>query len=179
MAARAEPTPNGAYAARVDAALGFGLLYVLLAVAAVIVTFPRMFTGRFARRHRLFGLGLLLWLVLGFADALLWSGALVPDLIYDCALGVLGTATTISAANDFRRAHARVTNDGSSGTLAESATVTPSEMDEHSCDSEISQTRTRPVPEAGPSRSPPPRGADSPGWATRPTDVSVALTYRR
>ena len=36
MAARADPTPNGAYAARVDAALGFGLLYVLLAVAAQV-----------------------------------------------------------------------------------------------------------------------------------------------
>ncbi len=166
MAARAEPAPNGAHAARVDAALGFGLLYVLLAVAAVIATFPRMFTGRFARRHRLCGLGLLLWLVLGFADALLWGGALVPDLLYDCALGVLGTATTISAANDFRRAHARVTNDGSSGTLAESATVTPSEMDEHSCDSETSQpapiscprpSRAARRPTAAPTRLPVPR----------------------
>lgn len=92
---------------------------------------PSMFVGRFARTHRLAGLALLLWLLLGAAllltDAQLSSRACVA---YDAVLGALGVFATASAASDFRVAHARVCNLGF-GTLNEAATVTHAEMLEH------------------------------------------------
>ena len=47
-----------------------GLAFVLLVLVSTIAARPSMFTGRFARRHRLSGLALLCWLLVGFADAL-------------------------------------------------------------------------------------------------------------
>ena len=112
-------------------ALVGGLIFVLCALTSTVAAHPGMFTGRFARRHRLFGLALLCWLLLGFADALRPpERPLLPRLLYDVVLGTLGTATTLSAAADFRVAHAKAEN-VASGTLAEEATVTHNEMVEH------------------------------------------------
>lgn len=111
---------------RVSLALFAGRL--LLALAA----HPRMFAGRYGRAHRLLGLLMLLVLAAGFADALVPTVSLLSQRwAYDAALSLLGYAVATSAARDFRDAHRRVRNEAS-GTLDEAATVTVSEMLEHS-----------------------------------------------
>lgn len=110
----------------------------LLAVAAFVALLllpiarhPGMFAGRYGRRHRLIGLSLLCWLVLGFVDAAV--GPLLDRLVYDSMLGALGIATTLTAAMDFQRAHDRtVVKNVASGALDVEATVTVDEMVEHS-----------------------------------------------
>ena len=84
-------------------------------------------------KHRLLGLFLLLWQsygVLSFSNILLARPK--SYFVYDIVLGVLGTLTTLSAAYEFQfGSHVKSTNKAS-GTLEESATVTSSEMFEHS-----------------------------------------------
>ena len=84
-------------------------------------------------KHRLLGLFLLLWQsygVLSFSNILFARPK--SYFVYDIVLGVLGTLTTLSAAYEFQfGSHVKSTNKAS-GTLEESATVTSSEMFEHS-----------------------------------------------
>ena len=99
-------------------------------VLLAILLHPSMFLRRFARTHRLIGLLLLLLLLTGFAH--LFTGApRTLGLLYDASLSIVGIAVTLSAAYDFGPSHARVKNNAS-GTLDEAATVTQSEMIEHS-----------------------------------------------
>lgn len=97
-------------------------------VLSLVVCSLSMFSGRYGRRHRVVGLTYLFWLVGGFVDLHFQH---FPCIIYDVVLGILGTLLALSAAFDFKVAHARVQN-SASGTLEESATVTYSEMIEHS-----------------------------------------------
>ena len=117
------------------------VLCFFLEVLVVIARKPSMFVKRFARSHRVAGLVYLAWLLLGFFDAAFdiakgddtpagnrvyhWRGC------YDAILGILGTVLTLTAANDFKKAHEGVKNPAS-GALDEHATVTHSEMIEHS-----------------------------------------------
>lgn len=84
-------------------------------------------------KHRLFGLFLLLWQsygILSFSEILFVRSK--SYFVYDIVLGVLGTLTTLSAAYEFQFGnHVKNTNKAS-GTLEENATVTSSEMFEHS-----------------------------------------------
>eukprot|EP00967_Tisochrysis_lutea_P151365 scaffold294292_cov36-Tisochrysis_lutea.AAC.2 len=106
------------------------LLLFFLALVLTVARTPSMFSGRFARTHRLTGLSLLLWLVTGAVLLVHTNISTSGWVAYDLVLGLLGSAATFSAAADFRVAHARVSNLGS-GTLDEAATVTHSEMLEH------------------------------------------------
>jgi len=108
--------------------LFFGTMVVKCAVH-----YRRLFLPRYGRAHRLIGLVLLLYLLVGMADARRTCKFLPSSLIwpYDALLSIIGAATAISAARDFGPAHRRVTNEAS-GVLDEAATVTHAEMLEHS-----------------------------------------------
>ena len=67
-------------------------------VWAHIAKRPSMFTKRYARRHRLVALALLLWLMVGFAEVALGPWTMLPLTLYHAVLGVLGTATAVTAA---------------------------------------------------------------------------------
>jgi hypothetical protein len=95
-----------------------------------IALHPTMFTKAYGRHHRIAGGILLLWLMLGYLQ-LGFSKELIEPLIYDLALGFIATAATLTAAFDFQKAHSHVKNIAS-GTLEKEATVTFSEMIEHS-----------------------------------------------
>lgn len=100
----------------------------------VVVRSRGMFTRRFARRHRVTGAAYLAWLTAGVVDLLLQPSASLwghYTVVYDAILGILGTALALTAAFDFQRAHAHVKNPAS-GALEQGATVTFSEMLEHS-----------------------------------------------
>ncbi|KAJ1441116.1 hypothetical protein B484DRAFT_322662 [Ochromonadaceae sp. CCMP2298] len=85
-----------------------------------------MFVKQQGRRHAINGLLYFAWLGIGFLN--LWH-QIVNYLLFDVVLGVLGTALPLSAAMDHQ--HRNVRN-SASGTLDEHATVTHSEMIEHS-----------------------------------------------
>jgi len=107
-----------------------GLALFFAALLVVSARHSVMFLRAYGRRHRLCGLCLLVWLCVGFVSGVVnlpW----LPHLAFDVVLGVLGTLTAVTAAFDFRKAHARVRN-LASGTLEREATVTFSEMIEHS-----------------------------------------------
>jgi hypothetical protein len=105
-------------------------LFAALLCPVVLINARTLFTHRHARRHRLLGLGYLIFL-----------GAVVLSVerrkpawlqfVVDVVFGALGCALTLSAAADFEKAHRRVDNRGRSGTLDDSATVTRAEMLEH------------------------------------------------
>ena len=100
----------------------------------VVVRSRSMFTRRFARRHRVTGAAYLAWLTAGVVDLLVQPSASLwghYTVVYDAILGILGTALALTAAFDFKRAHAHVKNPAS-GALEQGATVTFSEMLEHS-----------------------------------------------
>lgn len=90
----------------------------------------------YARRHRVCGLLLLAWLLLGFV--MLLAPSLFPTkanenwvyLFYDLGLGMLGFLTALTAAQDFSLGHTKV-NNLASGILDENAVVSLSEMQEH------------------------------------------------
>ena len=117
-------------------AAGLALFFVPLLVT--VLRNPSLFTKRYGRHHRVLGGVLLLWLVLGFCWILFDLLCAPSDVThrwccvtYDIILGILGTAATLSAAKDFKRVHEKVQN-VASGTLEPEATVTYSEMIEHS-----------------------------------------------
>lgn len=114
---------------------------------STVLFFPQMFFKRHGRHHALLGLWHLRWLVIGFIqysaltslfDPLLqllpWylrvlHPRYVSPLTYDIVLGLSGTGLALTAAYEFK--HKNVVN-VASGTLDEHATVTYSEMIEHS-----------------------------------------------
>jgi hypothetical protein len=107
------------------------------ALLATVAQNAGMFVRRHARTHRLLGLVYLCALVAGLCDvALVVSGGAAElglgarRLAFHVALGCLGVALTLSAAHDFR-SHEHV-KQKASGTLEKHATVTVSEMLEHS-----------------------------------------------
>ena len=111
-----------------------GSLAFFFGVILFVVLTPSnfsMFTKAYARRHRVCGGLLLVWLILGFVDVAIGPLLLMSYLQYDVILGILGTMTAITAAYDFRKAHSHVKNIAS-GTLDKEATVTFEEMIEHS-----------------------------------------------
>jgi hypothetical protein len=96
-----------------------------------------MFGRRHARKHRVLGLAYLCALLSGLWDVsrVLSGGAAELGfgerrVVFHVALGSLGVALTLSAASDFR-SHEHV-KQKASGTLEKHATVTVSEMLEHS-----------------------------------------------
>ena len=135
------------------AAMALYLAELILTVVAPNA--PRLFLPRYGRRHRTAGAVYLALLVLGLTDLAVGrrrdgggggggGGAnnafeeergLLLDctgrFLFDVTLGVAGVALALTAAFDFRVAHTRVTN-VASGPLDASATVTFSEMLEHS-----------------------------------------------
>ena len=111
----------------VDAALAFFVARLLL----IVIVHRRMFTPRYGRGHRLFGLLLLGHLSIGLVDAR-FGNTIPPSIlwIYDATLSLLGLSVSFSAARDFGPSHRHVSNDAS-GVLDEHATVTVEEMLEH------------------------------------------------
>eukprot|EP00047_Mylnosiga_fluctuans_P008551 m.259168 g.259168 ORF g.259168 m.259168 type:complete len:388 (-) comp22207_c0_seq1:229-1392(-) len=132
-----------ALSAGLAALLPLGLtLWFLASLGQILVGNPGIFLKKHGRRHAVTGLLYLAWILLGLADLALSAryahgqegsddtgSALVPYLLYDVVLGVLGTALTLTAALEFQ--HKGVKN-VASGTLDEHATVTHGEMIEHS-----------------------------------------------
>jgi hypothetical protein len=109
----------------------WGLTAYFSVLGAVVVGRATIFWGRFGRNHRLSGLFHLCWLFMGVL--LQWlapSSVLISALMYDFVLAVSGIVLTLTAAADFRAAHAHVAN-VASGALDESATITVGEMIEH------------------------------------------------
>jgi len=106
------------------------VFYVALLPTALL-NFSPLFTRRFGRRHRLCGLVHLTLLLFGAAGtaAAAWPRWLPPPALFDLLLGLSGTAATATAALDF--AHHKKARNEASGTLDEAATVTYSEMVEH------------------------------------------------
>ena len=110
----------------------------------VLRNFNHLFLNSRAWKHRLSGLLLFAWQLVGLLQLSNSSYILqcipyvepkILYLAYDVVLGLLGTLTTLTAAFDFKKGHARVKNyktGGASGTLDDSATVKYSEMIEHS-----------------------------------------------
>lgn len=127
-------------------------LVLLVAFTFIVLTIVGMkstalFVPRYGRRHRVCGALYLIWLLVGVLDLArrylqnVVHEALVPThelyskwyIIYDAVLGVLGILLTVSAAFDFPT-HNAVKNPAGvvSGTLSDKATVSFSEMMEHS-----------------------------------------------
>eukprot|EP00928_Gymnodinium_smaydae_P066208 TRINITY_DN49250_c0_g1_i1.p1 TRINITY_DN49250_c0_g1~~TRINITY_DN49250_c0_g1_i1.p1 ORF type:complete len:176 (+),score=17.39 TRINITY_DN49250_c0_g1_i1:83-610(+) len=108
--------------------LPLGLVFVFFAILIYVVSAsPRMFLRRHGRYHRIIGLFFLGWLLIGFLDI---KANFINRLLYDVLLSLFGTLLAVSAAFEF--GHKNVTNQAS-GVLDEDATVTYSEMIEHSC----------------------------------------------
>jgi hypothetical protein len=116
--------------------LFFGSLFVILCTHPKAKS--KLFIAHHGRSHRMLGGAHLLWLVFGITfvvqpddghyNSFDWQ---MKCIAYDVVLGLLGVATTLSAAHNFP--HRRVVNrPGESGTLSESAIVTQHEMIEHS-----------------------------------------------
>lgn len=106
---------------------------VLLAVAS---NRQKIFMSGKGVNHKIAGFMLLIWIMIGYYDAIYMhfgppSSMLLckSRFIYDIMLSTLGYVTTISAASDFP--HKGIKN-MASGVLDKHATVTQSEMIEHS-----------------------------------------------
>jgi hypothetical protein len=99
-----------------------------LVIILVVASYPRMFFKKHGRIHAILGLSYLIILICGFFDTFSYD-LFENKLLYFVTLGVLGILLPLSAAQEF--GHKNVKNSGS-GTLDEHATVTYSEMIEHS-----------------------------------------------
>ena len=128
MPARASVAPaemgedNIVFFAKALSSLFFILLF------SIVFQSPAMFFKKHGKRHGLTGLIYLIWLSLGFLNTI-FRFSYFSILLYDIILGILGTILTLSAAADFP--HKNIEN-AASGTLDDKATVTYSEMIEHS-----------------------------------------------
>ena len=100
--------------------------FVLLLGGVVLPRAESIFTKRLGRPHAITGASYLVWLLLGFYDAMF---PFITRWKYDTMLGILGIVLTLTAAFNF--GHKNVRNIAS-GTLDEHATVTFNEMIEHS-----------------------------------------------
>ncbi len=113
------------------ATIFFLSLYQLLAY------YPTIFLKKHGRKHALTGFVYLVWISLGFVDLMRPidhvngepQQPIVPYILYDTILGIIGTVLTLFAAFEFQ--HKNIKN-VASGTLDEHATVTYGEMIEHS-----------------------------------------------
>eukprot|EP00041_Stephanoeca_diplocostata_P017143 m.341117 g.341117 ORF g.341117 m.341117 type:complete len:308 (-) comp20606_c0_seq3:389-1312(-) len=102
------------------------LYFVILGL--VILRHPNMFSHRYGRQHRIAGGIHLVWLVVGVGGTL---GVIhVSPFLFDVCLSISGIFLTLTAANDFAVAHAKVRNPAS-GALEQDKTVSVSEMQEH------------------------------------------------
>jgi hypothetical protein len=114
------------------------LLYFLASLMVIIAPHLKsLFVSNYGWSHRLFGALMMSWLIFGsfqtepYIDNERPQNWAIWCLVYDIVLSCLGILTTLSAARDFP--HKLVSNaPGQSGTLAEVAIVTQSEMIEHS-----------------------------------------------
>ncbi|GAX79753.1 hypothetical protein CEUSTIGMA_g7194.t1 [Chlamydomonas eustigma] len=108
----------------------FYIVFLLVLLCHVIPKW-RMFTRRQARRHRIAGFLLLLWLISGGLELAIYRASpTIPPILYQTILGALGLATTLTAASDFS-SHRKIRNPAS-GALDVQATITVYEMVEHS-----------------------------------------------
>ena len=114
-------------------------LFFFVLTSIVLRRFKKLFLPRFGRRHSAAGAAYLTWIALGIFDLgqrtahnELTACRRTQYFLYDMFLGLLGIVVTLSAAFDFK--HDKVVNPKGvvSGTLADSATVSFSEMIEHS-----------------------------------------------
>jgi hypothetical protein len=113
-----------------------GLLYTGFVLQAVLPQFRKLFFKKYGRRHRLCGLVLLAWLLVGLTMLLCMglenndsegSGNSIGSgresssssskstlarsyIIYDAVLGILGVLTALTAAQDFALGHDKVSN---------------------------------------------------------------------
>ncbi len=105
------------------------LLCLFLSVLlVVIISHPKIFLKRHGRQHALTGLFYLAWILIGHYE-ICSQTEVIPHLVFDGMLGLLGVSLTLTAAYAFPHKH--VVN-VASGTLDEHATVTQGEMFEHS-----------------------------------------------
>jgi hypothetical protein len=107
----------------------WGLAAYFIMLACAVLQHPMVFFGRFGRQHRLMGLWHLSLLVIGLSDQF-HSAPLFAPFTYDILLGISGTVLTLTAARDFRVAHADIKN-VASGALEVTSTITVKEMIEH------------------------------------------------
>ncbi|KAJ1446084.1 hypothetical protein M885DRAFT_547761 [Pelagophyceae sp. CCMP2097] len=105
-------------------------LFASLLVPLVLWRSRALFAPRHGRRHRLTALAYGTWLASGIVEHCS-GGDRRSYVFFDAVLGVLGLATTLSAAFDFAPKIPKAPGQAS-GTLHEKATVTYSEMMEHS-----------------------------------------------
>lgn len=106
------------------------MIIFFLVVIWRILLYPFMFIKLYGRRHRISGGLLLMWLIFGYLQ-LGFAIEYLPSFVYDLILGIFAITATLTAAFDFQKAHSHVKN-VASGTLEKEATVTYSEMIEHS-----------------------------------------------
>eukprot|EP00750_Incisomonas_marina_P033004 INCI9517.3.p1 GENE.INCI9517.3~~INCI9517.3.p1 ORF type:complete len:331 (-),score=33.88 INCI9517.3:810-1802(-) len=106
------------------------LVFISVLIAVVGKNFGRLFLRKFARRHRITGLVYLATLVVGITD-LQWAFLGQFQALLAILLPTVGVVLSVTAAYDFKEAHARVKN-LASGTLDKDQTVTFEEMIEHS-----------------------------------------------
>jgi len=103
------------------------------ALGAVVVR-PKMFVGRHGKRHRQVGAVYLFWLTAGVIQTCYetWGqGQVETHILYDAVLGLLGVLLAWTASRDFSTPAHTVVSNKASGTLEDTATVTVSEMQEH------------------------------------------------
>jgi hypothetical protein len=94
----------------------------------VLLQHPLMFKKRHGRYHALMGLFHLFLLCVGCYQ-LIWANTVCNAVVFDSILGISGIILTLTAAVEFQ--HKNIKN-VASGTLDEHATVTYTEMIEHS-----------------------------------------------
>lgn len=107
-----------------------GVMYTVIVLKSIISEFGHIFLKKYARKHRLIALILLLWLIFGMALLSFDHEDNFTKFLYDAFLGVLGIATTVSAVQDFSIGHETKKNVGS-GILDLQSKVHLSEIQEH------------------------------------------------
>ena len=114
--------------------LNAGLVVFFARLLLSIAQHPGMLLPRYGRSHRLLGVAMEFYLMLGLADSRpsvqfelprTWIGH------YDIGISLLGFAVTYSAAREFGFAKSHIKGSEASGILDEAATVSLSEMQEH------------------------------------------------
>jgi hypothetical protein len=121
----------------IQTAIGITLsLFFLILSSVVMMRMKKLFFVPYGKRHRLSASVYLILLVVGLYDLIcriFFEKLVLNYLVYDCCLGVTGVVLTLTAAFDFSsHAHVKNPNGIVSGTLSEKATVSYSEMIEHS-----------------------------------------------
>jgi hypothetical protein len=109
----------------------FGLIIIFVAGLFSRLRFHIFFKKKHGRRHAILGSIEIIVLIIGFIDAsgVYRFGNTFQRLLYHTVLGCMGLLLTLSAAFEFQHKHVK---NIASGTLDKHATVTYSEMIEHS-----------------------------------------------